>query len=61
MKKTHSIQSKIVLLAVIPMLLIAFILLGYALVGGMMNITSALKDSMSRPPKFPLRQLQISL
>lgn len=47
MKKTHSIQKKIVLLAVIPMLLIAFILLGYALVGGMMNITSALKDSMS--------------
>lgn len=52
MKKTHSIQTKIVLLAVIPMLLIAFILLGYALIGGMMNITSALRDSISETAKI---------
>ncbi|MGN1135557.1 MAG: methyl-accepting chemotaxis protein [Oscillospiraceae bacterium] len=52
MKKTHSIRSKIICLAIIPMLLIAFILLGYALVGGMMNITSALKDSISETAKI---------
>ncbi len=52
MKKTHSIKTKIVLLAVVPMLLIAFILLGYALIGGTMNITSALKDSMSETAKI---------
>lgn len=52
MKKTHSIRTKIVMLAIIPMLLIAFILLGYALIGGMMNITSALKDSMNETAKI---------
>ncbi|MGN0667313.1 MAG: methyl-accepting chemotaxis protein [Huintestinicola sp.] len=52
MKKTHSIQTKIVLLAVIPMLLIALILLGYALIGGMMNTTSALRDSMNETAKI---------
>ena len=52
MKKTHSIRTKLVMLAIIPMLLIAFILLGYALIGGMMNITSALKDSMNETAKI---------
>lgn len=52
MKKTHSIKTKIVLLAVVPMLLIAFILLGYALIGGTVNITTALKDSMSETAKI---------
>ncbi|MGN0552664.1 MAG: methyl-accepting chemotaxis protein [Oscillospiraceae bacterium] len=52
MKKTHSIRSKIICLAIIPMLIIAFILLGYALAGGMMNITSALKDSIGETAKI---------
>lgn len=46
MKKTHSIRTKIVLLAVVPMLLIAVILLCYAFIGGMNNVTSALENSM---------------
>ncbi|MGN0674596.1 MAG: methyl-accepting chemotaxis protein [Oscillospiraceae bacterium] len=52
MKREHSIRSKIILLAICPMLLISFILLGYALIGGMMNITSALKDSMGETAKI---------
>ncbi|MGN0695409.1 MAG: methyl-accepting chemotaxis protein [Oscillospiraceae bacterium] len=47
MKKTHSIRTKIVLLAVVPMLLIAVILLSYAFIGGINNVTSALENSMS--------------
>ncbi|MGN0692936.1 MAG: methyl-accepting chemotaxis protein [Oscillospiraceae bacterium] len=47
MKKTHSIRTKIVLLAVIPMLLIAVILLSYAFIGGINNVTSALENSIS--------------
>lgn len=47
MKKTHSIRSKIVLLAVIPMLLISTVLLAYAFIGGVKNITSALESSIS--------------
>lgn len=47
MKKTHSIRTKIVLLAVVPMLLIAVILLSYAFIGGINNVTSALENSIS--------------
>ncbi|MGN0595967.1 MAG: hypothetical protein ACI4J1_01370 [Ruminiclostridium sp.] len=52
MKKTHSIKTKIILLAVVPMLLIAAILLAYAFAGGIMNITSALTDSMGETTKI---------
>ena len=52
MKKTHSIKTKIILLAVVPMLLIAAILLAYAFAGGIMNITSALTDSMAETAKI---------
>lgn len=52
MKKVHSIRSKIILLAVIPMLLIALILLSYAFAGGLMNITSALQDSIGETAKI---------
>ncbi len=52
MKKTGSIQLKIILLAIIPMLLISLILLGYAFAGGMNNITSALRDSLSETAKI---------
>ena len=52
MKKSHSIKSKIVLLAIVPMLLISVILLVYAFVGGIMNTNSALTDSMSETAKI---------
>ncbi|MGN0619441.1 MAG: cache domain-containing protein, partial [Ruminiclostridium sp.] len=55
MKKTGSIQLKIILLAIIPMLLISLILLGYAFAGGMSNITSALKDSLGETAKISAR------
>ncbi|MGN0578542.1 MAG: methyl-accepting chemotaxis protein [Ruminiclostridium sp.] len=55
MKKTGSIQLKIILLAIIPLLLISFILLGYAFAGGMSNITSALKDSLGETAKISAR------
>lgn len=47
MKKTHSIRTKIVLLAVVPMLLISAVLLTYAFIGGMKNITAALENSIA--------------
>lgn len=52
MKKPHSIKTKIVLLAIVPMLLISVTLLIYAFVGGIMNTNSALTDSMSETAKI---------
>ena len=52
MKKTHSIKSKIVVLAILPMLLISVILLVYAFVGGIMNTNSALTDSIRETAKI---------
>lgn len=42
----QSIQSRIMRLAIIPMLIIAVLLLGYAAIGGIMNTTSTLEDSI---------------
>ena len=47
MKKTHSIKTKITLLAVIPMLAIAALLLCFAAVGGINSTLSALETSIS--------------
>lgn len=52
MKKFHSIKTKIVLLAIVPMLLISVTLLIYAFVGGITNTNSALTDSMSETAKI---------
>lgn len=52
MKKTHSIKTKIVVLAIVPMLLISVILLVYAFVGGIMNTNSALTDSIRETAKI---------
>lgn len=52
MKKTHSIKTKIVVLAILPMLLISVILLAYAFVGGIMNTNSALTDSIRETAKI---------
>lgn len=52
MKKIHSIHSKIIMLAIIPMLLIALLLLSYAFFGGMTNVTSALNNSLSETAKI---------
>ncbi len=52
MKKTHSIKTKIVVLAILPMLLISVILLVYAFVGGIMNTNSALTDSIRETAKI---------
>ena len=46
MKTGHSIQSRIMRLAILPMLLISVILLAYATIGGIANTTSALEDSI---------------
>lgn len=57
MKKTHSIKTKIVVLAIVPMLLISVILLVYAFVGGIMNINSALTDSIRETAKISARAI----
>ena len=55
MKKTRSIKTKIVVLAIVPMLLIAVILLVYAFVGGIMNTNMALTDSILETAKISAR------
>ncbi|MGN0599036.1 MAG: methyl-accepting chemotaxis protein [Oscillospiraceae bacterium] len=52
MKKTHSIQSKIILLAIVPMLFIAILLLGYEFWGGTTNMAAALKSSINETAKI---------
>ncbi|MGN1339495.1 MAG: methyl-accepting chemotaxis protein [Oscillospiraceae bacterium] len=52
MTMKHSIRSKIMLLAIIPMLLIAVLLLGYACIGGISNTTTTLEASMTETAKI---------
>ncbi len=52
MKKTHSVRNRIMRLAIIPMLFIAVILLGYSAIGGISGTTSTLEESISETAKI---------
>lgn len=52
MKNKHSIKSRVMRLAIIPMMFIAIILLAYASIGGILNTTSALEDSINETAKI---------
>ena len=47
MTMKHSIRSKIMSMAIIPMLFISVLLLAYAFIGGISNTTSTLEDSIA--------------
>lgn len=52
MAKKHSIRNRIMRLAIIPMLFISVLLLGYACIGGISNTTSTLEDSIIETAKI---------
>lgn len=52
MKKVHSIRTKIVLLAVVPMLLVWLILLAYTFAGGIDNTRSAVISSIDETARI---------
>lgn len=52
MAKKHSIKTRIMRLAIIPMLLIWVLLLGYACIGGISSTASTLEDSINETAKI---------
>ncbi len=61
MKRTHTIKSKIVLLAVVPMLIISVLLLSYAFIGGISSTTATLESSIAETVKISALAIQNQL